>query len=186
MVAGIALLFIGGLLLLVDHDEANALERREKRRARTDDDVGDPIEDAPPLVETLARRQGAVQKRDAVPETRDEPRDDLRGEDDLRHQDDHAVAARERRRRRTEIHLGLAARGHPVKEEAATRSERPRDRADGHGLGPGRRKIPSAILVREGKFGGYASDRARADDNEPALCECARRGGRSAGVGEIA
>src|SRR5205814_5596829 len=65
VVARVALLFIGGLLLLVDHDEADAFERREERGARADDDIGDSIEDAPPLVETLARGQGAVQERNA-------------------------------------------------------------------------------------------------------------------------
>ena len=68
-----------------------------------------------------------------------------------------------RRRRRTEIHLGLAARGHPVKEEAATRSERPRDRADGHGLGPGRRKIPSAILAMLPIKGGTTMEFSQAN-----------------------
>ena len=92
----IALLLVRRLLFLVDDDQAQTFERREEGRARTDDDIGDSIEYSPPLIETLARRERAVKERDAVPEPRDEPRDDLRREDDLRHKDDHALAPRER------------------------------------------------------------------------------------------
>ena len=54
VIARIALLFIGGLLFLVDDHQADAFERREKSRTRTDHDVGGAIEDTPPFVETLA------------------------------------------------------------------------------------------------------------------------------------
>ena len=97
MIAGVALLLVRRLLLLVDDHEADPLERGEERGARADDDVGDSVEYSPPLVESLPGRESAVQERDAVSETRDEPRDDLGGQDDLGHEDDHAIAAREGR-----------------------------------------------------------------------------------------
>src|SRR5207248_9124953 len=110
VISRFAFLLVRRLLLLVDDDQSDVFERRKERRARADDDVGESIEYSPPLVEALARRERAVQKRDAVAEPRDEPRDDLRRKNDLRHKDDHALAARERGRRRTQVHLGVAAR----------------------------------------------------------------------------
>ena len=186
VIARVALLLVRRLLLLVDDDQTEALERREERGARADDHVGDSVEDPPPLVETLACRKGAVQKRDAIAETRDEPRDDLRREDDLRHEDDHAVAARERRRGRAQVHLGLAARRHSMKEEAAARAQRPGDLPDGDGLRSGRGEIPGTIFIRESKFGGHASHRARACQHHAAFCERACRGRRPARIREIA
>ncbi len=127
-----------------------------------------------------------MQQRDPIAKTRDESRDDLRGEDDLRNKDDHTIAARERRGRRAQVHLGLAARSHAVKQEPATRPERARDLADRDGLRPGRRKIPRAIFVGKGELSGHASHRAGARQDKPAFRQIARRGGRPAGVREIA
>src|SRR5437660_2279545 len=98
-------------------------------------------------MDPLARRECAVEERDAVPEPRDEPRDDLRREDDLRHKDNHALASRERGGGRTQVHLGLAARRDAVKKEAAARAECLGDGTDRDSLRPGRGKIAGAVLV---------------------------------------
>ena len=186
MIARVALLLVRRLLLLVDDHESDPLERCEERGARADDDVGDSIEYSSPLVESLPRRKSAVQERDAVPEARDEPRDHLCREDDLWHEDDHAVAAGERRRGRAKVHLGLAAGRDPVKKKAATRAERPRDGPDRDGLRPGRREVARAVLVGERELSGYSPHGSRPCQHEPATGQGSRCRRRTAGVGEIA
>ena len=186
VIARVALLFVRRLLLLVDHDQADALERCEQRRARSDHDVGHAVEDSPPLVESFAWREGAVQEGNAIPEPRDEPSDDLRGEDDLGHEDDHAVTARERRGCGAQVHLGLAARGYAVEKEAATRAESRGDGPDRDGLGPGRRQVAGAVVVGQGELGRHAAHRARSREHETPARERPRGGRRAARFGEVA
>ena len=127
-----------------------------------------------------------MQERDAVPEARDEPRDHLCREDDLWHEDDHAVAAGERRRGRAKVHLGLAAGRDPVKKKAATRAERPRDGPDRDGLRPRRREVARPVLVGERELSGYSPHGSRPYQHEPATREGSRCHCRTASVREIA
>jgi hypothetical protein len=61
-----------------------------------------------------------VQQRDRVAEARLEAPDGLRRQGDLRDEHDHALAARERRRRRAQVDLGLARSGDAVQQVRAT------------------------------------------------------------------
>ena len=70
-------------MLFVDDDESEVGERREHGGARPHDDARLAAGHASPLVPTLARRQAAVQQRDAAPEALLNARDQLVREGDL-------------------------------------------------------------------------------------------------------
>ena len=56
VVAGIALLLVGAVVLLVDDDQPEVVERREHGRARADADARLAAAHPPPLVVALALR----------------------------------------------------------------------------------------------------------------------------------
>ena len=174
MVPRRALLLVGGLLLLVDHDQADLAEGREERRPRAHHDIGGTVEDAAPLVEALARRQLAVQEGDAVAEPGHEARCDLRRQCDLGHQDDHPKAARDRLARGPQVHLGLPARGHAMKQEAPTGPDRRIDRRHRGCLGPRRRSVPRGIVLGEPELDRDPPHPARAPGREPARDQALR------------
>ena len=133
VVPRIRLLLVRRVLLLVDADHAEPRHRREHRRAGADDDgrvTGrDPLALVPPL--RLAQRR--VQHRHAVAEPLAEAAERLRRQRDLGHEHDRAAPARERRRARADVHLGLAAPGRAVEQHVAAASVEqlvdPRERA---------------------------------------------------------
>src|SRR6201999_2838679 len=97
VVGRVALLLVGGVVLLVDDDQAEVADRGEDRRTRADADLRLAAAQALPLVEAFAVGEGAVEDGEAVAEAGAEASDGLRREADLRHQDDRAAAAGERR-----------------------------------------------------------------------------------------
>ncbi len=133
VVARVALLLVGRVVLLVDDDQPEPLDGREDRGARADGDPRLAAAQPPPLVVALALRQRGVQERDGVAEARGEARDGLRRERDLRHERDHALAALERRGRRAQVDLGLARAGDAVQQ--VRRAGRGLDRRERVGLG---------------------------------------------------
>ena len=68
VVARDLLLLVRAVVLLVDDDQADALERREHGRARAHDDVDVAAADALPLVVALAVGEAAVLDGDAIAE----------------------------------------------------------------------------------------------------------------------
>ena len=60
VVAGVALLLVGGVVLLVDHDQAEVANRREDGGPGADADAGLAAAQAPPLVVALAAEAGAA------------------------------------------------------------------------------------------------------------------------------
>ena len=80
VVAGVALLLVGGIVLLVDHDQAEVADRREDGGAGADADARLAAAQAPPLVVALAGRERRVQDREAIAEPRAEARHRLRGQ----------------------------------------------------------------------------------------------------------
>ena len=101
VVARVALVLVGGVVLLVEDDQPEPLDRREDGRARPDADARLAAAQARPLVVALAGRELGVQDGDGVAEAVGEARDDLRRQADLGHEHDHAataLAARSRRR----------------------------------------------------------------------------------------
>ena len=180
-----ALLLVGGLLLLVDDDETRPRQRSEEGGARANDEIAGPIDDAAPLVVPLTGGQRAVQHRHAIAEARDEAADDLDRECDLRHEDDDAEAPIERRLRRPQIHLGLAARRHAVQQEGTSSAQRADDRIERGTLRPRQRQIADGIVLVQRELGRYAADRAASGRDEPADGEGLRALTRPSGLGEI-
>ena len=119
VVAGVALLLVGRVVLLVDDDQPEVLERREHRRARADAHARLAPAHPPPLVVALALRQLGVHDRDGVAEALDEAPRGLRSQRDLGHEHDRRLAALERRGHRAQVDLGLAAAGHAVEQQGA-------------------------------------------------------------------
>ena len=132
VVARVGVLLVGLVVLLVDHDQPEALERREDGRARADDHSRLTAHDPLALVAALGFGQCRVEHRDAVAEARAEAADGLRGERDLRHEHDRTQAPLERRRARLQIDLRLPRPRDPVEQEVAAagvdRRDEPLDR----------------------------------------------------------
>ena len=119
VVARIALLLVGGVVLLVDHHQAEVAHRGEDRRARADADPRLARVQALPLVAALARRQPRVEQRHAVAEPRREPRDRLGRQPDLGNEHDRALPPLERRLGGRQVDLGLARARDPVQQVLA-------------------------------------------------------------------
>jgi hypothetical protein len=111
VVAHALVLLERAVVLLVDHDDAEVVHRREHRRARAHRDARDAALEPGPLAEPLALGQPRVQDRHLVAEAGAEPRRELRRQRDLRHQHDGALAPGSQRADRVEVHLGLARAG---------------------------------------------------------------------------
>ena len=121
VVARVALVLVGGVVLLVDDDQPEILDRREHGRARADADPRLALAQAPPLLVALGRAQLRVQHRDGVAEAFDEAPDDLRGQRDLRHEHDRAASLLQRGRGGAQVDLGLAGAGDAVQQPPARR-----------------------------------------------------------------
>ena len=118
-------------------------------------------------------------------EPRDKPGYHLRREHDLRHEHDHAGAARERFGGDAHVHLGLPARGHAMQQEAAPGAERSDDRCDRFGLRSCRGDIAHAVVLGERELGGNAAHRASTLDGQPPARECAGGVERPADLREL-
>ena len=122
-------------MLLVNHDQANVVERREHGGAGTDADARFAGTQPQPLVMALALAEPGMEHRDDVAKAGLEATDGLRGERDLGNQHDRAPSGLERGLHRLEVDLGLARPGHAVEQESRARvrtgvgaaSQRPQD-----------------------------------------------------------
>ena len=85
VVAEALVVLVGGVVLLVDHDDAKVVERGEQCAARANCDRDLAARESPPLLEPFAGLEAAVQDGDAVAKARAQPRHDLMGERDLGH-----------------------------------------------------------------------------------------------------
>ena len=173
VVARVALVLVGRVVLLVDHDQAQPAHRGEDGRARADAHARLPRPQPRPLVVALARRELGVQDGDRVAEARDEARDDLRRQRDLGDEHDHAAAVRERVRRRPQVDLGLARPGDAVQQQPLARRGR-RDRAQRRGLIAG--ELGLRARGADGHVQGRAAHDARDDADQAARLQPAQRG----------
>ena len=121
VVAGVALVLIGALVLLVDDDQAEIVDRREHGRARSDADARLAAAQPHPLVVALAQAERGVQDRHHVAEPRLKAPQHLRGQRDLRHEHDRRAAGGERRLHRSQVDLGLARSGDPLQQKSGVR-----------------------------------------------------------------
>ena len=122
VVARVALVLVGAVVLLVDDDQPEPLDRREDGRARADADARGARAQAAPLVVALAGGELGVQDRDGVAEAVDEAADDLRRQRDLGDEHDHAAVLRERGRGGAQVDLGLARAGDAVQQQRLRRA----------------------------------------------------------------
>ena len=119
VVTRVGVLFVGLVVLLVDHDQPEPTHRREHRRARTDHHPCLPGGDPLALVAPLGLGQSRVEQRDPLAEAGLEPAERLRRQRDLGHEHDRAQSALERGRAGLKVDLGLAAAGRAVEQKAA-------------------------------------------------------------------
>ncbi len=103
--------FVGALLLLVQYDEAQPLQRGKYRRAGPQHHRGLAPADALILVPPFRQPQAAVQQRHLSAEVGGEPSHHLGGQGDLRHQDHHGLSLLQQGLCQTDIHQRLAAAG---------------------------------------------------------------------------
>ena len=116
VVAGMAVRQVGRLVLLVHHDDAQVLAGGEHRAAGTDDHLGLSAPNAPPFIKAFPGGQPRMQHRRRIAEACAEPADHLRGQGDLRHQDDGGLPPRQHMAHQADKHLGLARAGHAVEQ----------------------------------------------------------------------
>ena len=124
VVPGIGLLLVGLVVLLVDDDQADTVERSEDRGPSADDDPRVTARDPRPLVTPLGVTERRMDDRDRVTEALPEATDGLRGERDLGDEHDHTVPTLESGRGGLEVDLGLPAPRWPDQQQmgAAGRS----------------------------------------------------------------
>ena len=126
VVARVGFLLVGRVLLLVDDDQTEALDRGEDRRAGSDDHARVPGCDPLALVPPLRLGQGRMQDGHSITEARPEAAECLRSECDLRYEHDRAEALFEGGLAGSQIDLRLAAPGLAVEEVV----RRPAERSD--------------------------------------------------------
>src|SRR5580704_6108874 len=126
MVARRFFLFVAGLLLFVDDDEAEIFERREDGGARADDDASLAVADAPPFAGALDVAERGMKNGDAF-EASAEPGAALttypQSESDFGNENDGGFSAREGFLDGAHVNLGLAAAGDAIEEECAEFAE---------------------------------------------------------------
>ena len=117
-------------MLLVHDDQADVRRGREEGRARADDDRALAASHQFPLGVAFGIFEARVEDRDLTGETIGEPGDDLRGQRDLRHQDQRLPPGTHRRPGGAQIDLGLARAGDAVQQEwrELVRGDRRRER----------------------------------------------------------
>src|SRR6185436_12848223 len=93
-------------------------ERREQRTAWPNDDLNHSGARAPPGIVTLARPQLAVPDGHPAGEARGETADSLRGQGNLRDQDNRSTPARQRRFQGAQINFGFAGAGDAVDKKS--------------------------------------------------------------------
>ena len=121
VVARVSLLLVGGVVLLIDHDQARIGHRSEDRRARPDADPGLTRTQASPFVIAGTRGHLGVEQRDGVTESPPEAVHRLRRQGDLRDEDDRSPPPRQRLPGRLEVDLRLARAGHAVEQIGGAR-----------------------------------------------------------------
>ena len=132
VVARRILLFVRGVVLLVDHDQTEVLERREKRRAGADHDLRPAFANPLPLPPAITFGEGGMEDRGLRTEALLDRARSGGCETDLRHQYETTPAARQDLFEAAQIDLGLARPGDTLEEKWCVLPfcEGPTDRVD--------------------------------------------------------
>ncbi len=109
-------LLVGLVVLLIDNDQAEIGIRQEQRRPRAHHHMRLAGRDRGPVARASARRQFRMPFQRPHPEACREAIEELAGQRDFRHQQQHLPAATDGLRHRLEIHLGLARSGDAVQQ----------------------------------------------------------------------
>ena len=117
MIAWTGALFVAGLVLLVDDDEAQVAERAEERRAGAHDHARGTAGDHVPLVQTLAGRKTRMEHSDRLAKARAEAADGLSRQRDLGHKHASRAAGRQHALNRRKVDLGFAGTGDAVDKD---------------------------------------------------------------------
>ncbi len=119
VVAGNLLLLVGRVVLFVDDDQAQVLDRGEDGRAGADDNARFAAADAIPLLGALVGGERGVQQGHAGAEGGVQLRRHGRSEADLRDQQNGRAAGKPRTLHGGQIHGRLARAGHAVQQAGA-------------------------------------------------------------------
>ena len=119
MVARCILRLVGAFLLLIQHDQADILQRRKHRASRTEHDMRFAAANTLPLIVAFRITQPTVQQRHLIAEIGGETRHHLRRQRDFRHQDHDRLPRLEQLLRQTDIHQRFTAAGHTVQQRHA-------------------------------------------------------------------
>ena len=130
MIVHAVFLLVGGVVLLIDHDQAEIGIWQKQRRARADHDVHFAGRDRASRCARACARELGVPFGRADAEACCEAIEELRRERDLGHQDQRLAALPDRLGDRLEIDLGLARAGDAV-EQRRRRSRRAHARRAG-------------------------------------------------------
>ena len=142
-VAESLVLLVGGIVLLVDHDEGEPRQGGENGGTGADHDAGAAAVRGAPRVAPLGARERRMHDDDPGAEAPAEAIHELRRECDFGHQHQGLAAAGQRRRNGPQVHLGLAAAGHAVQEMRGESAQRARDRLH-----------DQRLLIRQGDLAG--------------------------------
>ncbi len=142
-------LLVRPVVLFVDDDESDVLERREDRRPGAHHDRDVAAANAVPLIVTLAVGQAAVLNGDLCSEARTKEARERGRQRDLGREDQNAPAGRHDERREPEVQLGLAASGHAVEQNGPkpSRGRRLLQTPERRGLRGRQRQGPAASAV---------------------------------------
>jgi hypothetical protein len=119
-------LFVRGVMFLIDHDQTEIGIRQKQCRARADHDRHFAVGNRAPGAGAPARRQFRMPLRRPHTEPRREAVEELRGERDLRHQDEALPAAADHLGHGFEINFRLARTGDAVEQRGRVAAFRDR------------------------------------------------------------
>ena len=116
VIAPAFLLFIGAVVLFVDHDNAKIFKRREQRRAGADYNRRFAVFRFQPGAESLAVIQAGVQNLNRRVKAFAESGDGLRRQANFRHHHQRLFALREHVFQHAQVNFGLAGTGDPSQQ----------------------------------------------------------------------
>ena len=150
VVANAVLLLVGGIVLLIDHDQPEIGVGQEQRRARPDHHRNFAFRHRAPGAGAQTRRKLGMPFRRPHAEALGKAIKKLRRQRDLRHQDQHLAAAPHRLGHRLEIDLGLARTGDAIdqRHREAALLDRGTERVGGGALRRGKIRLAMVGIGR--------------------------------------
>ena len=117
MIGGAAILLVGAFVLLIHHDQAQPLDRREEGGTRAKHHIHLTRADASPFIQPLGVAESAMQQRDPARETPGVAFQRLWCQRDFGNEHDATLSPRQRRGQRLQVDFGLAAAGDAMQQK---------------------------------------------------------------------